>query len=149
MFRAADNAGNQFQSGSHLVWVNRAPIAKIMSPGNGTELTSGENLTLDGSGSMDPDDDNLTFEWFIKDNFDSISRDVISNVTLEVGTHILVLTVTDVDGAIGSSEVTVIVHEPVEPTTESMVDQNIIIIVLILILIILASLLYVRRRAAG
>ncbi len=62
------------------------------SDGNGTET-----VTLDGSGSFDPDGTIQTYEW--KEGGDVLGSAVILEHEFSLGTHTLILTVTDDKGA--------------------------------------------------
>lgn len=84
------------------VGTNRPPT---VDPGNIPSVlealsVAGAPLQLAGVGS-DQDGDKLSFVWF--DNGQPIATTAQANVTLSIGTHSLVLTVTDVNGAATSS----------------------------------------------
>ena len=62
-------------------------------------------VTLDGSGSSDPDDDPLTYSWSGPfENFAGKSRE---NVTIPLGLHEITLTVEDSNGGVSSDIVTI------------------------------------------
>jgi hypothetical protein len=85
---------------------NQPPLADA-GPGQTVEATGAlTNVSLDGSGSSDPDGDTLSFEWI--GLFGTVMGES-PTVTLPPGTHIITLTVTDPDGLSDSDTVTVAV----------------------------------------
>lgn len=90
--------------------VNEAPIADAGADqtvkdadGDGTEL-----VTLDASGSNDPDGAISKYSWSLNGNEIAATRK--PTVELAVGTHDIMLTVTDNGGATGDDRVTVTVE---------------------------------------
>jgi hypothetical protein len=71
------------------------------------------NVTLDGSGSSDPDNDELTFAWF--ENGAQIASGVSPTVGFAPGTHQVTLVVTDPLGATGSDQVEIRVVDTAAP----------------------------------
>ena len=92
---------------------NQAPIANATAPAtaaaNATCLAS---VTLDGSGSSDPDGGSLTYAW--TENGAALTSGATPTVQLGVGTHTLRLTVTDPQGASAFDEVTVTVASTIQ-----------------------------------
>ena len=124
MALALDTSGNVFVTGaggglsavgpSDLVTIkytlNQPPVA---SAGQDQQVDatspSGASVTLDGSGSYDLDEDDLTYDW--SGYFGQISG-VTPTVNLSIGVHLITLTVTDVHGAMDSTTVTLTVVVP-------------------------------------
>ena len=71
--------------------------------GDGQEL-----VTLDGSGSSDPDGTIVSYEW--RDGDAVVGLVATPEVWLSVGTHVLTLTVSDDDGAAGTDTVVVTIN---------------------------------------
>jgi probable HAF family extracellular repeat protein len=92
---------------------NGDPVAV---PGGPYVAAVGQSLTLDGSGSTDPDGDPLTYEWVLDDG--SVSGVTAMGVgptivvPLVPDLYLLALTVTDPDGAMSTSSVEVAVYDP-------------------------------------
>ncbi len=74
---------------------------------------AGAEVTLDGSGSFDPDVDPIELEWFDEDGA-SLAESAIARVQLPVGTYRLRLRVVDVRGAAAEDTVDVVVWFPNE-----------------------------------
>ena len=64
-------------------------------------------LILDGSLSSDPDQDALSYLWFIEPSPVPFAAGAVATNCLEVGVHTVVLTVTDPDGASDSDSLTI------------------------------------------
>ncbi|MBA7520678.1 hypothetical protein ES705_12774 [subsurface metagenome] len=95
--------------------INRAPFAH---PGSDQTVyaddTCQAQVTLDGSGSSDPDGDALTYTW--EDSFDPVDG-VNPTVTLGLGTHDITLTVND--GELSDTDtVRIFVKDNIPPTPE-------------------------------
>ena len=99
--------------------VNETPTANIVGP---FTIHAGESLNLDATGSTDVDaDDVLTFAWDLDDDGapDVTSGDLITTVPwstlvtlgLEVGTHPIALTLTDLAGAAASESSTLTISD--------------------------------------
>jgi hypothetical protein len=75
--------------------LNHPPVAIAANLPDVTPATSkgGADVTLDGSGSSDPDGDSLAYSWYDGDVL--IARGKIAEVKLAVGTHSINLTVFD------------------------------------------------------
>jgi WD40 repeat protein len=67
-------------------------------------------VTLDGSGSYDPDGEIVSYVWAIDEV--EIATGVNPIVALDVGVHVITLTVIDDDGASDSDQVTITVETP-------------------------------------
>jgi hypothetical protein len=94
---------------------NRPPVADAGADQT-AEATSpaGAVVTLDGSGSSDPDDDPLTYDWNTPvGEFTGVS----ATVNLPIGAAIITLTVTDDEGASDSDSVTATVEDTTPPDT--------------------------------
>jgi hypothetical protein len=75
--------------------------------------SQGTQITLDGSGSFDPDGDTLTYSWAI--DGEEIAIGVSPTVSLESGMHTVVLTVDDGNGATATDEVEITVVDTTVP----------------------------------
>jgi probable HAF family extracellular repeat protein len=79
-------------------------------------------VTLDGSGSSDPDGDSLTHEWF--EGNVPLGSGVTLNLTLASGAHVITLRVSDPDGATAEDTVTVVVGaDTLPPAVECPTDR--------------------------
>ncbi len=103
---------------------NDSPIANAGSnqtvsddDGTGSEL-----VTLDGSGSYDPDGTISSYQW--KEGATVLGNTAIINYGFSVGTHNVTLTVTDNEGAIGSDGVVVTVLANQAPTANAGPDKS-------------------------
>jgi len=107
---------------------NQAPVANagpdqtvIDNDRNGSE-----EVTLDGSGSSDPDGNIVSFVW--TEGATQIATGVNPKVTLSVGTHNITLTVTDNGGLTDTDTVTITVSSPANqpPVANAGPDQTVI-----------------------
>jgi len=73
--------------------VNRRPMAVISSPLEDEEFLSIDNITFSGEGSNDPDDDDLSYEWY--DGTSQIGSAKELTVKLTKGLHTIKLVVDD------------------------------------------------------
>ena len=98
---------------------NQPPVADAGSDQT-VECTSpsGADVTLDGSGSSDPDNATLTYTWREGGNVIAgpITNATSPPVTLALGAHTIELTVDDGDGEISTDEVIVTVQDTTPPT---------------------------------
>ena len=80
---------------SAVTTLNTPPVANA-GPDQTVECTShaGTNVTLNGSGSFDPDGDPLTYTWRDSSN-NVVATGVTPTITLPLGVHVLTLTVDD------------------------------------------------------
>ena len=103
---------------------NRAPVANA---GLDAMVDTGEDVTLDGSGSSDADGDDLSYLWEVTGKPEDDATYVLSGETTATptfnaattGDYTLTLTVTDPSGLSSSDEITVSVSDQVdnaEPT---------------------------------
>jgi len=92
----------------YLLSQNNAPEADA---GEDQYVMVGDEITLDASGSSDPDDDDLTYDW--EDSLDVDIEDVEKPelVFALAGEHVLTLTVSDGDTT-STDEVTIVVESP-------------------------------------
>lgn len=105
-------------AGAHTLVLtsNEPPTAAAAAVPNQAEATSasGTEVLLDGSGSVDPDGDPLTYVW--RDALGMIvAQGVTPQVTVPLGAHRFELTVTDSHGESATATVTVEVVDTTPP----------------------------------
>ena len=93
-----------------LPWASAGPDRTL----NASSFTGTASVTLDGSGSADPDGTIVSYLW--TQNGTVISTGVTANVTVPIGTNVVLLTVTDNQGGIGQDAVTLTVLPPLNVT---------------------------------
>jgi len=81
-----------------------------------------ETITLDGSGSYDPDGDISSYEW--SEDGSSIGTGKVISYDFAVGTHNVTLTVTDNEGATGTDTVIVNIVPNQSPTANASSDKE-------------------------
>ena len=101
------------------ITVNQAPVAEA-GPNQVIQVPLGSTaaVTLDGSGSSDPDGDPLTFTW--TNSFGTVMG-VMPTVTLAPGVHTITVTIDDGNGGTDSDTVEITVNQP--PTADAGADQ--------------------------
>lgn len=115
---AQDTRVSEIPAGGYSIAVeasaNRLPIA-IAVPSVAQEATSssGSMVMLDGTASVDPDGDDLTYSW--SGPFGTVSGAVV-NVLVPIGEHTVTVTVDDGRGGVASAEVAVTVSDTRPPT---------------------------------
>ncbi len=92
---------------------NSPPVADA---GADQIIECGNDVTLDGSGSSDPDGDALSYTW--SGSFGTVDG-VTATVTLPLGTHTVTLTVDDGNGATSSDDVVITVEDTTPPVVTS------------------------------
>lgn len=93
---------------------NLPPVAEAGSSQTGS---GGEPFTLDGGGSSDTDGVIVSYEWFLQGRLIATGR--VAEVTLEFGTHVITLTVTDDGGATASDTVIIVAGSTPPPPDPS------------------------------
>ena len=100
--------------------VNAPPVADA-----GDDMTiectanEGTAVRLDGSGSTDPDNDIVLYEWFLDFGLATetlLGEGVQLDTTLPLGVHTVTLRVTDSEGATATDEVVVTIQDTLPPT---------------------------------
>ncbi len=92
-----------------------APSAIIVTPGPVSYHLAGEIITFDGSGSFDPDNDTITYEW-ISSKDGVLGTTPVVNTSLSWGTHQVTLYVEDPGGLNDTASVMVVVNTSVIDT---------------------------------
>lgn len=109
-----DENATDHESLTATVEANKAPTASASDVTVSDADASGDELlTLDASASSDPDGSVTAYEW-TKDGT-LLATGATPEITLDVGTHPLQVTITDNGGAQDSVDVTVIVQPNREP----------------------------------
>jgi hypothetical protein len=89
---------------------NLAPVADAGPDQTVTDTdgSGGETVTLDGTGSTDPDGTIVSWVW--TEGATTLGSGSTLAVSLTVGVHTITLTVTDDDGATATDQVTITVN---------------------------------------
>jgi hypothetical protein len=90
---------------------------------NDADGTGAESVTLDGSGSNDPDGNIVSYVW--SEDGNQIATGVSPAVNLTVGAHTITLTVTDDGDVTGTDQVVVTVVANQVPTANAGQDQTV------------------------
>jgi len=119
-----------------VILPNQPPVADAgMDVNLECTAAAGTPVTLDGSGSSDPDstegtnDDIVLFEWFrdfgTPDEF-KIGNGMILDGTLKLGTHAITLRVTDSAGETATDEIIVEIVDTTPPTLSLQMDPSVL-----------------------
>lgn len=105
---------------------NTPPTAEAGSPQSVVDANGdgNESVTLDGSGSADPDGQVVAWNW--SRNGSPIATSINPTVTLPVGSHLITLSVTDNSGATGNDTVTIIVEQNRLPIANAGPNQTVV-----------------------
>ncbi len=103
-YTATDDAGNETVATREVVIVNQDPVAAAGDDQSFSCIIGGTDVTLDGSGSSDPDGDALSYSW--SGSFGTVTG-VNPTVFLGGGDHTITLTVDDGFGGSASDEMVV------------------------------------------
>ena len=124
-FTSGTGAGSNYHDIRSWQFTNTlAPIEEINEPpvadaGDDQQVESagpgGTEVTLDGSGSSDPDGTIASWDW-TDANGDPVASGESPTITLGEGSHTLTLTVTDNEGATDTDEVVIDVVDTTAPT---------------------------------
>jgi hypothetical protein len=99
---------------TYLKTINNPPVANAgLDQTHECTGPDGASVTLNGSGSYDPDSDELTFTW--TGSFGELIGEVVEQV-LPLGTHSITLTVADNKGGSASDTVIVTVRDTTPPS---------------------------------
>jgi hypothetical protein len=145
-FRAADVLGNMAESLEGAIWVNRAPVADINSPSVDQVYRDNDLVTLNGTLSSDPDDDDLNYTWYIDLQVDPVGYGKVLETDLPVGIYNVTLVVTDDVGAEDTVSVQVTVEQYIPPSTESGGMTWWYLLALLLAILVVAGVIIYKRR---
>ncbi|MBC2712320.1 MAG: hypothetical protein HGJ94_15445 [Desulfosarcina sp.] len=110
---------------TYILVINKPPVADAGSDQTiDCTCSGGDSVTLDGSGSYDPDSDPLTYTW--TGIFGTLTGVIVQPV-LPPGVHTIILTVEDDRGGSASDSIIVTVNEDTEPPDISFNAQPTII----------------------
>jgi len=112
-FRARDAVGNLATSAPHVIWVNRPPVVIIAKPTDGSELSEGATIELDGNGTYDPDGDALALMWCVLLPNGTVQDLADPRLNLPAGRYTITLIALDPVGARGAANVTIEVRKDV------------------------------------
>ncbi|MGE0131723.1 MAG: HYR domain-containing protein [Blastocatellales bacterium] len=103
--------------------LNRAPVAVIAPLPGAIQATSkvGADVTLDATGSSDPDGDSISYQWYDYDVL--VARGSLATVSLAVGTHSIRLVAFDGKDGLTITEPIAIEVEP-RPLTAASASPN-------------------------
>ena len=104
----------QGNSSWYLLSLPTAHHPPIANAGTNQTVECHATVTLDGSGSTSPDGSTLTFAW--QENNTVLATGMVASVSLGLGSHSIVLTVTDAQGASAEATVMVTIVDRTPPT---------------------------------
>jgi hypothetical protein len=106
-----------------IITVNTAARPPVANAGPDQTVPEGTEVTLDGSGSSDPDGDidAATFEWF--EGTTLLGTGKIITYTFPVGAHTVILVVTDVQTLEDTDDAIITVNAGIPPTANAGPDQ--------------------------
>ncbi len=112
--KVKDNNGSQGTSIQKVIIARPANIAPTANAGNDmtvedTDNNGSELINLDGSNSSDSDGNIFSFTWY--DNGNLIAESALAEVNLAVGEHIILLEITDNEGAKATDQITITVKK--------------------------------------
>ena len=110
-----DEVAQTFLAGASGLCNNRPPVAVAVATPNPAEATGpdGAIVSLDGTGSSDPDLDTLTCTWH--EGATLLGTGCLLSTQLTIGSHAITLTVDDGQGETATSDVVVVVRDTTGP----------------------------------
>jgi hypothetical protein len=143
-FRIMDRAGNVALSRVKWLDLNEPPVPRISQPLNGSESEEGRGTVLNGSESLEPDHQELTYRWML-DGDDLGQEGPVVEIDLEPGSYSLVLVVSDGHHTVVSDPVhfTILDHRP---TTSSGSTTIWVAMLLTMLASVCVVLVYVRTK---
>ena len=124
VIKDGDNANDTNSWLLTVLDVNRAPIAIITAPLNGTVHEVRTNVLFNGSMSYDPDADDIGYTWMSNiDGNIAGNQKMFTTNGLSLGSHTVNLTVDDGKGGTGVTEVRFIVRDSIAPVINSINDS--------------------------
>ena len=138
VFKISDRAGNIAISEIKVLDLNEPPIPRITEPLDGSEVQAGRPTILDGSRSIEPENQDLTYSWVLNGDPMGLNEPVVEN-TLKPGPYTLVLQVSDGYSTVETGPVhfTVLEYSPTTWTGFYVVWVIIILVVIGMISIVL------------
>ncbi|MGE0887457.1 MAG: HYR domain-containing protein [Blastocatellales bacterium] len=132
--KANDGRGGQSVSNPFTVTVtsapppppNRAPVAVANQLPSTVEAPdqTGATISLNASGSSDPDGDPLSYSW--TDQGIVIATTAVASVKLPIGTHLIALTVNDGKGGVSTTTAQTVTITPPPPPSSNPVINSIV-----------------------
>jgi hypothetical protein len=141
-FESFDKMGNRGFTPPTVVWVNRLPIANINWPKDGEEFVGVFEGMLNADGTLDPDGDPLTYEWFVDGESRSIGSDPQTQIQLDKGGHEITLVVTDPYGGTSEETISIVVKDE----TYQFSSGWAILLILVVVVAVVAAIIYLRYR---
>lgn len=138
MFRAYDMAGHEGLFETGRLYVNAPPVAVITKYPPGRTFEEGEIIDLDGSGSTDPDGDDLEFVWEVWQNGTLVImfKGEAVMVKMGPGLYTIRLDVSDGQNVNATDEIEIRVAPVPEPRTSSEGFGSTTILLVIFVVII-------------
>ncbi len=118
-----DNAGAS-KSATKQVTVTDPPLPNRAPEASFSADIKDLSVTLDATGSTDPDDDELSYSWEFGDGSANGSGAAVEHHYAEAGDYEVTLTVEDPDGASDSVSDTITVTEPAGPLIRDAFERN-------------------------
>lgn len=117
-----ENSSGNWEAAIWTIASNNPPVADAGS--DRTLECTGDStfVTLNGSGSSDPDGDSLTYSWSFGGT--EIATGDSPDVNLPLGSHTITLTVTDPDGESDSDEVVINIVDTTPPVLDYTVETT-------------------------
>jgi len=135
-FRLSDVLGNEAVTDPWTIWVNRIPMAVLSTPVAGMNHSSDEALALNASGSYDPDEQALKYEWYYDHELVSTNERAKLDGPFEPGTHLVELYVIDPLGAYDKASVFVETVEGEGPEAPEPRSMNVGLLVMAIVVLV-------------
>ncbi|MEW8438200.1 MAG: autotransporter domain-containing protein [Candidatus Thiodiazotropha taylori] len=130
ILRVTDDS-DLFSEDQVVITITDGPSVPLANAGQDISLSDAdangsEAVTLNGSGSSDVDGTIVLYQWF-DETGSEVATGESPTITLNIGTHTLILRVTDSDNQTNEDQVTVTVHShSTIPIANAGIDQSIV-----------------------